>query len=105
MITNGWGRWIRTTINGVRVQAVPLLLQRFFSNWRAKRPLSVNGLPAKFKPEKEPCPICSGLGFVSHDEHGMPPAFNVAFLNRHLHPNGRVTWEGTCRRCGGRDVV
>lgn len=49
MISIGWGRWIRTTINGVRVQAVPLLSQRFFSNRRLSGRNNINGLQPDFK--------------------------------------------------------
>lgn len=45
-----------------------------------------------------PCSACHGLGFVSHAEP-LPPEFNIWRLNRHVHPDGRITWEGDCRIC------
>jgi hypothetical protein len=43
--------WIRTKINGVRVQAAPLLSQRFFSNWPRRRAFGINNLGGNLKPE------------------------------------------------------
>lgn len=46
-----------------------------------------------------PCPICHGLGFVSHDDRQTGPGFNFTGLTRRVHPDGRVTWEGDCVWC------
>src|SRR5215212_7899527 len=49
----GWGTWIRTTTNGVRVRTSLLNMLRFFSEPGEKRPCKINGLQQNFRPEKD----------------------------------------------------
>jgi hypothetical protein len=50
MQNNGWGTWIRTKIDGVRVRAGSLILQDISSNWVGNRLNTINGLRAVFQP-------------------------------------------------------
>jgi hypothetical protein len=40
----GWGTWIRTKINGVRVRIEPLISFAYFANWGKKRSICFNRL-------------------------------------------------------------
>jgi hypothetical protein len=45
----GWGTWIRTKIDGVRVPISQLNFQRFFSKQRDKAQCCFSGLQTKFQ--------------------------------------------------------
>jgi hypothetical protein len=62
MKSTSWGTWIRTKINGVRVQEVPLLSRHFFSNQSLRCLLRLNGLQAIYKPQH---PFSPALSLVS----------------------------------------
>jgi hypothetical protein len=53
----------------------------------------------------KPCQACNGLGFRSLDDAKLHPLFNVAGLNRRVHPDGRITWEGQCIMCLGSGAI
>ena len=48
-VSSGWGTWIRTKINGVRVHHSALIRQRFFSKQEERRTCNIKRLNLIFK--------------------------------------------------------
>src|ERR1700730_844002 len=96
-VRTGWGTWIRTKIDGVRVPIETLISFTYFANWIKNRAINFNWLWAFSKPPKNaamvntarfssgPCLRCRGRGPAPSTGTGVRLSVETFTLVRKSH--------------------